>query len=37
VSLPGFFAGVSAAGQTAVQGGDQELGQGLGQYWTRLQ
>uniref|UniRef100_A0A672TAB1 Uncharacterized protein n=1 Tax=Sinocyclocheilus grahami TaxID=75366 RepID=A0A672TAB1_SINGR len=33
----GFFPGVSAAGQTAVQGGDQELGQGLGQYWTRLQ
>ncbi|XP_016397165.1 paired box protein Pax-6-like isoform X1 [Sinocyclocheilus rhinocerous] len=33
----GFFPGVSAAGQTAVQGGDQELGQGLTQYWTRLQ
>ncbi|KAI2666256.1 Paired box protein Pax-6 [Labeo rohita] len=33
----GFFPGVSAAGQTAVQGGDQELGQGLSQYWTRLQ
>ncbi|XP_016395391.1 paired box protein Pax-6-like [Sinocyclocheilus rhinocerous] len=33
----GFFPGVSAAGQTAVQGGEQELGQGLGQYWTRLQ
>uniref|UniRef100_A0A8C2IER8 Paired box protein Pax-6 n=1 Tax=Cyprinus carpio TaxID=7962 RepID=A0A8C2IER8_CYPCA len=29
----GFFPGVSAAGQTAVQGSDQELGQ----YWTRLQ
>uniref|UniRef100_A0A671PAS6 Paired box protein Pax-6 n=1 Tax=Sinocyclocheilus anshuiensis TaxID=1608454 RepID=A0A671PAS6_9TELE len=37
MSLSGFFPGVSAAGQTAVQDGDQELGQGLTQYWTRLQ
>ncbi|KTF96254.1 hypothetical protein cypCar_00012043 [Cyprinus carpio] len=37
VSLSGFFPSVSAAGQTAVQGSDQELGQGLSQYWTRLQ
>ncbi|XP_059414201.1 paired box protein Pax-6-like isoform X2 [Carassius carassius] len=33
----GFFPGVSAAGQTSVQGVEQELGQGLSQYWTRLQ
>ncbi|XP_051995349.1 paired box protein Pax-6-like [Xyrauchen texanus] len=33
----GFFTGVSAVGQSAVQGSDQELGHGLSQYWTRLQ
>ncbi|XP_057202869.1 paired box 10 isoform X2 [Triplophysa rosa] len=33
----GFFPGVSTAGQTSVQGSDQELGQGLSPYWTRLQ
>ncbi|XP_022533128.2 paired box 10 [Astyanax mexicanus] len=33
----GFLPGVSVAGPVAVQASDQDMGQGLGQYWTRLQ
>uniref|UniRef100_A0A3B4E868 Paired box protein Pax-6 n=1 Tax=Pygocentrus nattereri TaxID=42514 RepID=A0A3B4E868_PYGNA len=33
----GFLPGVSVTGPVAVQASDQDMGQGLGQYWTRLQ